>query len=116
MFHNTIIKNVIKNNSKRFLSVKVMGDESAFNNVHKVIKTILIIMIVHVNDNYYKAVGNTDLYKGNENTGVVIQFHHPIGVHDWFYKLIIFKNGKTIMDKQFPVNQYKNIEMIAKKY
>jgi len=38
MFHNTIIKNVIKNNLKRFLSVKVMGDESAFNNVHKVIK------------------------------------------------------------------------------
>ena len=38
MLYNTTLKNVVRaNNFKRLLSVKVMGDESAFNNVHKVI-------------------------------------------------------------------------------
>ena len=37
MLYNTTLKNVVRvNNFKRLLSVKVMGDESAFNNVHKV--------------------------------------------------------------------------------
>ena len=38
MMYTTNIKNVLKiNNLKRLLSVKVMGDESAFNTLHQVI-------------------------------------------------------------------------------
>jgi len=38
LYNNTTLKHVVRvNNFKRLLSVKVMGDESAFNNVHKVI-------------------------------------------------------------------------------
>jgi len=80
------------------------------------LKKIFLPLGYKLDERFYKSTGNSDLTKGNDTTGVTIQFHHPIGVHDWFYKIFVFNNGKTIMDKQFPVNQYKNIEMIVKKY
>ena len=80
------------------------------------LKKIFLPLGYKLDDRFYKAVGNTDLSKGDESNGVTIQFHHPIGNHEWYYTLFINKNGNEVMNKKFPVNQYKNLELIAKKY